>query len=122
MNAETDNPTRAPVSAQPLWRRFLNWPSTRQGWWSAGFLVGFLIVFGAFQALVASGQRGGETFFSNPWLAVSILAAAGSAIVGGVMAGIAIFRKSERSFFSFVALLLGIFVTLFMVGEIALPH
>jgi hypothetical protein len=110
------------VSDQPLWRRFLNWPGTRQGWWSAGFLVGILVFFGAFQALVASGQRGGETFFSNPWLAVAILAAAGSAIAGGVMAGIAIFRKGERSFFSFVALLLGILVAIFMIGEIALPH
>jgi len=72
--------------------------------------------------LIASGQRGGETFFSNPWLAVTILTAAGSAMAGGVVAGIAIFRKRERSFFSFVALLLGILVAVFMIGEIAIPH
>jgi len=122
MKTDTDNSTRAPVSEQPLWRRFLNWPSTRQGWWSAGFLVGFLVFLGLFYALIASGQRGGETFFSNPWLAVTILTAAGSAMAGGVVAGIAIFRKRERSFFSFVALLLGILVAVFMIGEIAIPH
>lgn len=122
MNTDTDNPTRAPVSNQPLWRRVLNWPSTRHGWWSVGFLVGFLVIFGAFQALVASGQRGSETFFSNPWLAMTILTAAGSAIAGGVMAGIAIFRKRERSLFSFFVLFLGILVAVFMIGEIAFPH
>ena len=122
MHTDSDNLTRAPVSDQPLWRRILNWPSTRPGWWSVGLLVVFLVFLGIFYALVASGQRGGGTFFSNPWLAMTILTAAGSAIASGVMAGIAIFRKSERSFFSFVALFLGILVAIFMIGEIALPH
>jgi len=122
MNTDSDNPTRVPVSDKPLWRRFLYWPSTRPGSWSIGLLVGFLVFLGLFYTLIASGQRGGETFFSNPWLAVTILTAAGSAMAGGVVAGIAIFRKRERSFFSFVALLLGILVAVFMIGEIAIPH
>lgn len=122
MNTDSDNPTRVPASDMPLRRRILNWPDTRPGWWSVGLSVGFLVFLGIFGALVASGQRGGETFLSNPWLAMTILTAAGSAIAGGVMAGMAIFRKRERSFFSFVALFLGILVAIFMIGEIAFPH
>lgn len=107
---------------KPLWRRILGWPSTQHGWWSVGLTMGFFVFFTLFQILVASGQRGGETFFSNPWLALSILTAASLAIAGGVTAVIAIFWKRERSFFSFFALLLGFFVAVFILGEIALPH
>jgi cytochrome bd-type quinol oxidase subunit 2 len=84
--------------------------------------VGFLVFFCLFQTLVASGQRGGETFFSNPWLALSILIAAAFAIAAGVVAAIAIFWKHERSFFTFVALILGLLVAIFVLGEIIVPH
>lgn len=107
---------------QPLWRRILGWPSTRPGWWSVGLSVGFLVFFCLFQTLVASGQRGGETFFSNPWLALSILTAAVSAIAAGATAAVAIFWRRERSFFSVVALFLGLFVAVFVLGEIVVPH
>lgn len=114
--------TGMPPSDRPLWRRILGWPSTRLGWWAVGLVVGFLVFFGLFQMLVASGQRGGETFFSNPWLALSMLVAAGSAIAAGITAAIAIFGQRERSFVDFVALVLGLFVLVFMLGEILFPH
>ena len=110
------------ANAPPLMRRILGWPSTQLGWWSVGLTVGFFVFFGVFQILVASGQRGGETFFSNPWLSVSMLTAASLAIAGGVTAVIGIFWKRGRSLFSFFALLLGFFVVVFIVGEIAFPH
>jgi hypothetical protein len=75
-----------------------------------------------FQILVASGQRGGETFFSNPWLALSILPAAGFAIAAGVAAAGGIFWRRERSLFSFIALFLGLLVAVFVLGEIIVPH
>ena len=107
---------------RPLWRRILGAPSTRLGWWSVGLSVGFLVFFTLFQILVTTGQRGGETFFSNPWLAVSILIAAGSAIAAGVTAAAAIFWRRERSIFSILALFLGLFVAVFVLGEIVTPH
>ena len=122
MKIDSGFPANAPSPGQPLRRRVLGWPSTRLGWWSVGLAVGFFAFFGLFQALVASGQRGGETFFSNPWLSLSILVAAGSAIVAGVAAVVAIFWKRERSFFSFLALLLGLIVLVFTLGELAIPH
>ena len=122
MKIDSGFPANAPSPGQPLRRRVLGWPSTRLGWWSVGLAVGFFAFFGLFQALVASGQRGGETFFSNPWLALSILTAAVSAIAAGATAAVAIFWRRERSFFSVVALFLGLFVAVFVLGEIVVPH
>ena len=107
---------------RPLWRRVLGAPATRLGWWSVGLSLGFLTFFTLFQILVITGQRGGETFFSNPWLALSILIAAGSAIAGGVTAIAAIFWRRERSILCIVALFLGLFVAVFVLGEIVTPH
>lgn len=122
MKNDSGYPANAPPLNKPLWRRILGAPSTRLGWWAVGLAVGFFIFFGLFQMLVASGQRGGESFFSNSWLALSILTAAGAALAGGVTAVIAIIWKGERSFSSFFALLLGLFVAFFIFGEIAFPH
>lgn len=122
MKIDSEFPASVPPPEQPLWRRILAWPSTMLGWWSLGLSVGFFVFFSLFQILVATGQRGGETFFSNPWLALSILPAAVSAIAAGGAAVGAIFWGRERSVFSFVALLLGLFVLLFVFGEIAFPH
>jgi hypothetical protein len=106
----------------PLWRRILGWPSTRLGWWSVGLLIGFFVFFSLFTLLVEFGQRGGETFFSNPWLASTMLVAASSAIAAGVTAVVAIFGRHERSLLSILALLIGMFVLAFVLGEIIYPH
>ena len=122
MKVDSGDPKKVPPPDQPLWRHILGWPSTRLGWWSVGLSVGFLFFFCLFQTLVASGQRGGETFFSNPWLALSILPAAGSAIAAGVAAIGALFWRRERSILSVMALFLGLIVAIFVLGEIIFPH
>ena len=118
-SGDTEN---LPPPAKPLWRRILGWPSTRLGWWSVGLSAGFLAFMLLFQLLVASGQRGGETFFSNPWLAVSILIAAGSAIAAGATAIVAILWRQERSILMVLSLMLGLLVAVFALGEIVYPH
>lgn len=122
MNTDKDYSTGAPVPKKPLWRLILNWPGTRMGWWSTGFFLAFVALLILFYALVGSGQRGGETFFSNVYLALSILAAGASAIVSGILAGIAVVRNRERSLLAFLAILLGLLVTIFVMGEVAFPH
>ena len=122
MNMDSGNPESVPPPGQPLCRRIMGCPSTRLGWCSVGLAVGFLGFFTLFQVLVASGLRGGETFFSNPWLSLSIMPAAVSAIAAGVAAVVAIIWRRERSIFSFVALFLGFFVAIFVLGEIVYPH
>jgi len=80
------------------------------------------VFFVLFQALVAAGQRGGDMFFSNPSLAVTILVAGAAAIAGGVTAGVAIEAKGERSLLVVAALLLGLLVLTFVLGELIVPH
>jgi hypothetical protein len=113
---------RAPMPRRPLWRRLLGSPSTPAGWWSVGLAIAFFVFLGLFYALVAAGQRGGDTFFSNPWLAWTILTAGSAAIAGGAAAGVGIVGKGERSLLVFVALLLGLFVLTFVIGEVVAPH
>ncbi len=105
----------------PLWRQILGLPQTPLGRWSAGLLAGFVIFFILFQILVASGQRGGETLFSNPWLAWSMLIAVFSAIASGVTALIAILWKSERSFLLFISSIWGAFVAFIVLMQVLSP-
>jgi hypothetical protein len=46
----------------------------------------------AFFSLVASGQRGGESFFSNLVLSLPFLAAGAAALVAGLLAAFAVTR------------------------------
>ncbi len=114
-------PAAPALPAKQPGRRMLGPPTTQPGWWSLALAAAFVALFALFQILVATGQRGGETFFSNPWLSSTILPAAVSALAGGVAAALAIFR-GERSLFVFMTLLLGLFVLLFSLGELVDPH
>jgi hypothetical protein len=91
------------------------------GRWS-GRLLGFaaLLLVGFF-ALVAGGQRGGETFFSNPSLSITILGAAGAAVVAGGF-GVHALVHHERSFMVFLAIAVAVFVIWWIAMEILFPH
>lgn len=83
--------------------------------------VSFLL-FIAFFAFVASGQKGGESFFSNLWLSATILPAAGLAMAGGAVGSVAAIKHGERSLGVLVAIILGCSVLLFVIGELLVPH
>ncbi len=97
-------------------------PSTHLGRVCGGLGAVAVAFFVVFFGLVAGGQRGGETFFSNPWLATAILTAAASAIVAAAVGLTAVFRESERAVVVFVIIALGIAVLLFAVAEVVFPH
>jgi drug/metabolite transporter (DMT)-like permease len=79
-------------------------------------------LFAAFFGLVLSGQKGGDTFFSNPWLAGTITAAATSAIAGALAGLYSIVRHRERSPAVFVTTTLGLLVLAYAIAEVAFPH
>ena len=112
----------------PLWRRVAAVPGTSLGKRSFFLLEGFVLLLFLFFALVwLSGgkdavhqefiQAGGR-FFYHPWFAVTLLAAALSAVLGGVAALVAIFRKGERSITMLIPLLVAGFVVYFAIGAL----
>jgi hypothetical protein len=97
-------------------------PKTTPGKWSVGLIMIFVVLLASFQLLVASGQRGGETFFSNLILTIPMLIAGISGVSAFATGLIGIIRSRERSIAVYLATLIGLLVLLFVLGEIAFPH
>jgi cytochrome bd-type quinol oxidase subunit 2 len=97
-------------------------PKTRLGKWSVWLIVTFILLFVVFQLLVASGQRGGATFFSNLALSVPMLIAAISGISAFFTGIITIIKSRERSVLVFIATIAGFFILFFVSGELLVPH
>jgi len=89
---------------------------------SAWLIVAFAVSLALFGILVASGQRGGDTFFSNPILTIPIFLAATSGIAAFITGLISIVRKKERSISVYLAVTFGLIVLVFVLGEIIFPH
>lgn len=97
-------------------------PRSRPARWALILMVGSAWLFAAFFALVISGQKGGDTFFSNPWLAGTITAGAGTAILAALLSIYSIIRERERSVSVFVTTALGLLVLAYAILELAFPH
>ena len=97
-------------------------PKTRLGKWSIWLIIAFIVLFIIFQLLVASGQRGGATFFSNIALSVPMLIAGVSGISAFFTGIIGIIKSKERSVLVFIATIIGFFILFFVVGEFLVPH
>ena len=97
-------------------------PSTLLGNWSVRLIVFSLLLFIVFYSLVASGQRGGDTFFSNLALAITMLIAAILAVSSFFTGIIGIIRNRERAIFVYISTVIGLFVLLFGLAEIIFPH
>jgi hypothetical protein len=96
-------------------------PRTTLGKWSVGLIGGLVLFFALMLVLLATGQRGGETFFSNPALALPTLLAAISGIAAFFTGIVGIIRGKERSVLVFLAAVIGLFVLLFCLGEVLCP-
>jgi len=85
-------------------------------------MVAFIVFFGLFYLFVASGQRGGATFFSNLWLTVPILLAAISGVSAFFTGITGVIKSRERSILVYLAMLIGLIVLLYCLAEIVFPH
>jgi len=97
-------------------------PKTTMGRWSIGLTASLLFFFLVFLLLVASGQRGGDTFFSNLALTIPILLAGISGVSAFLTGIIGIIRSKERSVLVFLATTIGFFVLTFWLAEVLFPH
>ena len=97
-------------------------PSTFLGNWAVRLIVFSLLFFIVFYSLAASGQRGGDTFFSNLALAITMLIAAISAVSSFFTGIIGIIRNRERAILVYISTVIGFFVLLYGLAEIIFPH
>ena len=97
-------------------------PTTYLGKRAAWLIFAFAVSLASFGILVASGQRGGDTFFSNPILTVPILFAATSGIAAFVTGLISIVKRKERSISVYVAVAFGLVVLIVALAQIISPH
>ena len=87
-------------------------PKTIKGIWSVRLILASVLFFILFFAVAASGQTGGDTFFSNLALAIPMLVAALSAVASFFTGIIAIIRNRERATFVYLSTTLGFLVLL----------
>ena len=87
-----------------------------------GLFIAFLLLFGILHLEVLLGQQGGETFFSNPLLALSGLASLTAGILAFFTGIFSIIKSKERSIFVYIATAIGALVLIFILGEIFCPH
>ena len=97
-------------------------PHSKIGKWSVGFFGAFIFFLMLFYIIVATGQRGGETFFSNLALTIPMLLAGTCSVAGFVTGLIAIIKKRERSGLTYVAVVIGALVILWIAAEVLFPH
>jgi hypothetical protein len=97
-------------------------PKTRLGKRSAWLLVTLAVLMGVFRINALLGQRGGDTFFSNPSLAIPILLAGISGIAAFITGLISIIREKERSISVYLAVTIGLIVLIVAFVNIISPH
>ena len=97
-------------------------PRTFLGNWSLRLIMLSILFFIVFYSLVASGQTGGDTFFSNPALAITMLITAILAVSSFFTGIICIIKNKERAILVYISAAIGFFVLLFGLGEIIFPH
>jgi flagellar biosynthesis protein FliQ len=86
-------------------------------------LVAFAAAFVVGLSLVAAGEiSAGEEAFDSLWLTVPLMGVALTAVLAGVLSGVAalfaIVRRSERSVLAFLPLTILLFFVIFLVGEL----
>jgi len=97
-------------------------PKTALGRWSIALIASLFLFYVLFQLLVLSGQRGGDTFFSNLTLTIPILLAGISGISAFATGTIGNIKSKERSVLVFAVTVIGFFVLAFCLGEVLFPH
>ena len=97
-------------------------PKSISGQWSIRFIIFFFLFLLIFFLFVASGERGGETFFSNLLLTVPFLLATISGIGAFFTGIISIIKNKERSVSVFISTGIGFLVLLWSIAEILFPH
>ena len=97
-------------------------PKTSLGKLSINSILLFFVALGLFYLACFSGERGGENFYSNLFLAIPILSAAVFGITSFFVGIIAFLKRKDFSILLFISILIGFLVSYFFLAEIIFPH
>ena len=97
-------------------------PKTLLGKWSIGLAVASIVLFILLQFFVASGLRDSYTFISGLLLTIPVPLAGISGISAFFTGIIGIIKSRDRSVLVFLSTMIGLFVILFLLGEVLFPH
>lgn len=99
-----------------FWQR----PVTRLGWWAGGLAIAFWLM-NVISTAVFMRLSG-----NPPWLRYLLISYGILMILCGLASGIigllALVRKQEHSWLVLMAILPGVFVIIFLLGEFLIPH
>jgi len=97
-------------------------PKTNLGKWSVSLIGSFIVLILIFYGFIIAGQRGGQGFFDNLYLAIPGVLAGACCVAAFVIGIIAIAKQKERSALVYIAVVIGALVTFFIGAEILFPH
>jgi hypothetical protein len=97
-------------------------PHSRIGRWSLVFLGVFVAGLAGLLVATAAGQSGGDSFTDNWWLAAPALLAVIGAGAALATALVTIVAHVDRSVTVVVSASVGLFVLLFLMGEVVVPR
>jgi hypothetical protein len=99
-------------------------PKTKLGKWSLWLLAGFFLLL-LFTTVIVVGlfnQEGGKTFIDNLYISIPMFSAFGSAIAAFVIGVVSVWKYKERALIIAIPIIIGLLVTLFILGEVTTPH
>ncbi len=97
-------------------------PLSKQGKQSLLGILILMISILIFFLFVHLGERGGETFFSNPKLYIPYLIASISGTYSLITGTIAFIKSKDYAILTITATLIGMLTTLWNISEILFPH
>ncbi|MCX5973215.1 MAG: hypothetical protein NTU59_00765 [Coprothermobacterota bacterium] len=120
MKADSGLSVSAPPPSQPFWRRIIRRPSTRLGWWSVGLAAayGILMIINS-TIFMRLPQDVTWRVTVLPFYCLFMMLCG---LAAGIVGLIAIVRQHERSWLVWLAILLGLFALVFVLGEFLVPH
>ncbi|MDI6799378.1 MAG: hypothetical protein QMD53_01630 [Actinomycetota bacterium] len=97
-------------------------PKTRPGRISIISILFFLLSMVVLFSMVSMGERGGAGFFDNLYLTIPFLFAALFGLVAFFAGTFSMIYKGERAVLVVISTGIGLFVLIFLLGEIIFPH
>jgi hypothetical protein len=101
-------------------QKFLSFPRTRLGKWSAGLAATFLVLFLLNSVLFVSGLV--RLPMQETWGPFYALLMVGCGLAAGIVGLTAVLRQRERSWAVWLAILPGLFMLTLLLGEFLVPH